>query len=69
MEDIKMKNQIQIFENKDFGRVRVVEIDGMPWFVGKDVTSILGYGNGSRDINRHVDSEDRQNYSQINIKE
>lgn len=57
-----MKNQLQVFENKDFGKIRVVEIDGMPWFAGKDVTSILGYGNGSRDINRHVDNEDRQNY-------
>lgn len=57
-----MKNQLQVFENEDFGKIRVVEIDGAPWFVGKDVTSILGYGNGSRDINRHVDKEDRQNY-------
>lgn len=57
-----MKNQLQVFENENFGKIRVVEIDGMPWFAGKDVTSILGYGNGSRDINRHVDSEDRQNY-------
>ena len=39
-----------------------VEIDGEPWFVGKDVADNLGYQNGSRDINRHVDEEDRQNY-------
>ena len=57
-----MKNQLQVFENENFGKVGVVEIDGVPWFVGKDVTRILGYGNGSRDINRHVDGEDRQNY-------
>ena len=55
-------NNIQIFENEEFGKVRVIEIGGAPWFVGKDVTTILGYGNGSRDINRHVDAEDRQNY-------
>ena len=30
-----------------------------PWFVGKDVADTLGYQNGSRDINRHVDDEDR----------
>ncbi|NLO85375.1 MAG: phage repressor protein/antirepressor Ant, partial [Clostridiales bacterium] len=57
-----MNNQLQVFENEEFGKVRVLEIDGQPWFVGKDVTDILGYGNGSRDINRHVDAEDRQNY-------
>lgn len=39
--------------------VRTVEIDGEPWFVGKDVATVLGYQNGSRDINRHVDEEDK----------
>lgn len=57
-----MKDQIQIFENKEFGKVRVIEIDCEPWFIGKDVTAVLGYGNSSRDINRHVDAEDRQIY-------
>lgn len=28
----------------------------------EDVADVLGYQNGSRDINRHVDEEDRQNY-------
>ena len=51
--------QLKIFENPDFGRVRVVENDGEPWFVGKDVAEILGYQNGSRDVNRHVDEDDR----------
>jgi prophage antirepressor-like protein len=53
-----MKNQLQVFENKDFGKVRVVQIDGQPWFVGKDVAEMLGYENGSRDIKRHVDEDD-----------
>lgn len=47
------------FENQ---QVRTIEIGNEPWFVGKDVAKILGYQNGSRDINRHVDEEDRQNY-------
>lgn len=54
--------EMQIFNNADFGRIRATEINGEPWFVGKDVADILGYQNGSRDINRHVDEEDRQNY-------
>lgn len=53
-------NQLQIFENPEFGAVRTVEIDGEPWLVGKDVADDLGYQNGSRDINRHVDEEDRK---------
>ena len=32
--------------------------DGKPFFVGKDIADILGYQNGSRDINRHVDEDD-----------
>lgn len=51
-----------MFENNDFGSVRAMTLDGEPWFVGQDVAQILGYRNGSRDINRHVDEEDRQNY-------
>ena len=51
---------IQIFSNKEFGSVRSLMVNGEPYFVGKDVTDILGYQNGSRDVNRHVDEEDRQ---------
>lgn len=55
-----MANEIKIFENEEFGSVRTMEINGEPYFVGKDVTDILGYQNGSRDINRHVDEDDRK---------
>lgn len=52
-------SEVQIF-NFENSQVRIVEIKGEPWFVGKDVAENLGYQNGSRDINRHVDEEDRQ---------
>ena len=39
-----------------------MEISGEAWFVGKDVASVLGYKNGSRDINAHVDEEDKLKY-------
>lgn len=55
-------NELQIFNNEEFGQVRTVILNNEPYFVGKDVADILGYQNGSRDINRHVDEEDRQNY-------
>nr|DAH86923.1 MAG TPA: repressor domain protein [Caudoviricetes sp.] len=51
--------EIKIFKNPQFGTIRTMEKDGEPWFVGKDVADTLGYQNGSRDINRHVDDEDR----------
>lgn len=53
-----MKNNIVAF-NYEEQQVRTIEKNGEPWFVGKDVADILGYQNGSRDINRHVDDEDK----------
>lgn len=55
-------NNLKIFENAEFGKIRTMEQNGEPWFVGKDVADILGYKNGSRDINSHVDEEDRLKY-------
>lgn len=56
MNDLK---NIKIFNNPEFGEIRIVVTNNESWFVGKDVTDILGYQNGSRDIKRHVDEEDR----------
>lgn len=53
------ENNIVSFVNDQFGTIRTLTINNQPWFVGKDVANILGYQNGSRDINRHVDEEDR----------
>lgn len=52
-------NELQIFKNEEFGEIRSLEINNEPYFVGKEIATILGYKNGSRDINRHVDEEDR----------
>ncbi len=52
-------NDLKIFKNAEFGSVRTTTVNGEVMFVGKDVAGILGYQNGSRDINRHVDEEDR----------
>ncbi|HCU8840176.1 phage antirepressor [Staphylococcus aureus] len=42
--------------------VRTLTVNEEPYFVGKDVADILGYKNGSRDINAHVDAEDKLTY-------
>ncbi len=52
-------NELQIFENPEFGSVRTVEIDGEPWFVGKDVATALGYANTADAIQKHVDNDDK----------
>lgn len=52
-------NNLKIFESKDFGKVRVIDGDGGPWFIGKDVAFILGYTNTRKSLIDHVDAEDR----------
>lgn len=52
-------NELKIFENPDFGKVRTMEINGEPYFVGKDVAEILGYKDTSDAMKKHVDSEDK----------
>lgn len=57
-----MNNQstVQLFANEELGmKVRVVEIDGEPWLVGKDVAEVLGYSNTAKAIRDHVDIEDK----------
>lgn len=52
-------NDLQIFENPEFGQVRTVEIDGTPWLVGKDVAVALGYKEPTKAVRDKVDPEDR----------
>lgn len=52
-------NELKVFNNNEFGDVRVVEVDNEPWFVGKDVAEILGYSNPRKALIDHVDDEDK----------
>ena len=51
--------EIQQFENAQFGKIRGMNIDGEPWFAGKDVAIALGYTNPQKAIRDHVDDDDR----------
>lgn len=55
-------NELQIFKNEEFGEVRSLNIASEPWFVGKDVATILAYNEPHKAITRHVDEEDRMKY-------
>jgi len=57
---MKNQNQIQQFHSEEFGNVRVIEIDGEPWLVGKDVAMALGYSNVSKAVSVHIDEEDKK---------
>lgn len=50
--------KVQVFKNEEF-EVRTVEINGEPWFIGKDVANVLGYSNSRKALADHVDSEDK----------
>lgn len=45
-------NELQIFNNPEFGEIRVIDIDGEPWFVAADVCRALDIGNPSQAITR-----------------
>ena len=51
-------NEIKIFDNPEFGKVRTMEINGEPYFVGKDVAIILGYAKPENALTTHVDGDD-----------
>ena len=50
----------EIFNNPDFGIIRALEIDGEPYFVGKDVAVALEYDNPNKAVQMHVDDEDKK---------
>lgn len=52
-------NELQIFQNDEFGRVRTLLIENEPWFVGKDVAEALGYSVPNKAVREKVDSEDK----------
>ena len=54
--------EVTVFKNlvhPEFGELRTVEIDGEPWFVGKDVAASLGYSDAFGALKKHVDTEDK----------
>lgn len=52
-------NELKIFNNEEFGKIRTVTIDNEPWFVGKDVATALGYANPKNAVPKHVLDDDK----------
>lgn len=52
-------NELQIFNNEEFGNIRTATINNEPWFVGKDVAEALGYANPKNAVPNHVLDEDK----------
>lgn len=55
----KNTNKIAIFTSEEFGQIRTMEMNGEPWFVGKDVAEALGYSNTRDTLSTHVMNEDK----------
>lgn len=53
-------NDIQIFNNPEFGEIRTMIIDDEPWFVSKDISDKLGYAKPANMV-KLVDDDDKRN--------
>lgn len=51
-----MTNEIQIFQNEQFGSIRTVNINDEPWFIAKDLCQILG--TETRDVKKILDLDE-----------
>lgn len=49
---------MKVFDNADFGEVRVIVDDGEPLFCAMDVCRALGYNNGRDALHKHVSEDD-----------
>ena len=54
----KVNNDIEIFSNDEFGSIRTLNINGEPWFVGKDVAEVLGYERPTKAVSDRVEDDD-----------
>ena len=52
-------NDLMVFNNVEFGEIRVVNINNEPYFIGKDVAGALQYKNTRDALIKHVDDEDK----------
>jgi len=57
--EIPTDSSLQIFNNSEFGEIRAIDIEGEPWFVGRDVAEALGYQNTRDALGKHVFEEDK----------
>lgn len=59
---LSLSENIKIFNNAEFGEIRVMLIDDDPWFVGKDIAVALGYKDTVNAIKAHVDEQDKRGW-------
>ncbi|MBE6083258.1 MAG: hypothetical protein E7205_11300 [Tissierellaceae bacterium] len=50
--------KLKVFENSNFGKIRVLEIDGEPWFIAVDIAKVLDYRT-AYDMTRILDEDEK----------
>ena len=55
-------NQVQVFNNLEFGEIRTVIIGNQPWFVAMDIAEKLGYAQTANML-KQVDVEDKEKFA------
>lgn len=55
-------NELQIFENSEFGSVRTVDVNGKTYFVANDIAKALGYSVPKDAVTRHCKGALKQRY-------
>lgn len=58
VQDKQDGKEVEVFSHKDFGQIRTIQIEGEPWFVGRDVAIALGYAKPQNAIPKFVDTDD-----------
>ncbi len=56
---------IKIFERQEFGQVRVVDVNGEPWFVASDIAKALGYERPNDAVNTHCKKVNKFSYGDM----
>jgi len=54
----RQEKDSQLFEHKDFGKIRVIEKNGDIWFVAKEICDVLELGNSRQAVTR-LDEEEK----------
>lgn len=61
-------NNLQVFNNHQFGEIRVLEMSGEPWFVAKDISNVLGYTDAEA-MTRRLDNDEQTLISKQNLQD
>ena len=63
----KHKNPLRTFYHEQFGKLDTIIIDDVPWFIGKQVATMLGYKDTDKAIRDHVEDADKKllNYEEL----